>query len=229
MIAHHPPAAIFLDWDGTLVDSYALLESAHNHTRQTLGFPALPEGSFASHFGKPRDLLYNALYPGKFDEAKAEFERFYMANHLNGITILPGVESLLETISRAGITCGVVTNKKAAFIHQEIGHLGWNDYFSAVVGAGDAVEDKPSPAPLLLAIEISGVKTAFSEVWMVGDTENDLICASRAGCKSVLILPPDMQKMVLNLASADFVFKNCQGFQEFLLHSLQKEIKSNNI
>lgn len=223
------PAAIFLDWDGTLVDSYALLESAHNHTRGVLGFPPLPEGAFASYFGKPRDLLYNVLYPGKFDEAKVGFEKFYMANHLNGITVLSGVEDLLAAIADAGIICGVVTNKKASFIHEEITHLKWNDYFSAVVGAGDAAEDKPSPAPLQRAIEISGVKAHASEVFMVGDTENDLLCASRAGCKSVLILPPDMQKAVLDLASADFVFKNCQGFQEFLLHSRKKEIKSNNI
>ncbi|HRQ62224.1 MAG TPA: hypothetical protein PLO23_12085 [Alphaproteobacteria bacterium] len=50
------PAAVFFDWDGTLVDSYGVLEAAHNHTRKALGFDPLPEGAFASYFGKPRDL-----------------------------------------------------------------------------------------------------------------------------------------------------------------------------
>lgn len=223
------PKAIFLDWDGTLVDSYDVLERAHNHTRQTLGFGPLPEGAFAGYFGKPRDLLYNALYPGKFDEAKAEFETFYKANHLEGITILPGVQSLLETISRAGIPCGVVTNKKADFIREEIRHLGWMDFFSAVVGAGDAAADKPSAAPLLRAIELSSTPMPLDSVFMVGDTENDLLCAANAGCRSVLIAPLDAQKAVLDVCPADFIFNNCRKFEEFLLHSFQKEIESRNI
>jgi phosphoglycolate phosphatase len=223
------PSALFLDWDGTLIDSYALLESAHNHTRQTLGFGPLPQGSFAHYFGKPRDLLYNALYPGKFEEAKAEFERYYKANHLSGIRVLPGVQRLLDFALEEGIVCGVVTNKKADFIREEISHLGWDLYFAAVVGAGDAIADKPSPAPLQLAIEISGVTYPKSSIWMVGDTENDLLCASRAGCKSVLIAASHAQAEILKQAPADFTFENCRIFQEFLLQSLKKELKGNNI
>lgn len=223
------PSALFLDWDGTLVDSYAVLESAHNHTRHTLGFDPLPEGAFAHYFGKPRDLLYNALYPGKFEQAKAEFERYYKANHLAGIRVLPGVRQLLDFALEEGIICGVVTNKKADFIREEISHLGWDLYFAAVVGAGDAIADKPSPAPLQLAIEISGINFQKSSIWMVGDTENDLLCSSRAGCTSVLIAAKDAQAAVLKEARADLVFESCRNFQQFLLQSLKKEIKGNDI
>lgn len=224
-----PPQAVFFDWDGTLVDSYEVLESAHNHTREILGFGTLAEGEFASWFGKPRDMLYNALYPGKFDEAKAEFEAFYTEHHLNGIRILPGVESLLEAISGHGIPMGVVTNKKADFIKAEIHHLGWGHYFPTVIGAGMAEADKPSPAPLLLAIRESELKVPAGSIWMVGDTENDLLCASGAGAVSVLVAPPAEQAKVLVHAEADITFKNCVGLQEFLLHSLKKELKGNNI
>lgn len=223
------PSAIFFDWDGTLVDSYTLLEAAHNHTLGLLGFAPLGEGVFASYFGKPRDLLYNALYPGKFDEAKAAFEHYYRSHHLTGIRVLPGVESLLAFLAGQGVICGVVTNKKADFIRAEIIHLGWQDYFSAVVGAGDAAADKPSPAPLQLAIELSGIKAPVYDIFMVGDTENDIICASSAGCKSVLIAPEREQKAVLEHCSPEFSFENCENFEEFLLHSLKKEIKGNNI
>ncbi|MCD8566435.1 MAG: HAD family hydrolase [Alphaproteobacteria bacterium] len=223
------PSALFFDWDGTLVDSYAVLENAHNHTRQSLGFEALAPGEFTHYFGKPRDILYNILYPGKEAEGRAGFEAYYKEHHLNGIRILPGIPQLLAFAAEEGIPCGVVTNKKAAFIHEEITHLGWDLYFSSVIGAGDAIADKPSPAPLLLAIEKAEVPGPKSSIWMLGDTENDLLCASRAGCKSVLIIGKEAQDDVLKQAPADLVFDNCRIFQEFLLHSLKKEIKGNNI
>lgn len=223
------PSALFFDWDGTLVDSYAVLENAHNHTRQSLDLPALAPGEFMHYFGKPRDILYAILYPGKEAEGRAGFEAYYRAHHLDGIRILPGVPQLLEFAAEEGIPCGIVTNKKAAFIHEEISHLGWDLYFSSVVGAGDAIADKPSPAPLLLAIEKAEVLGPKSSIWMLGDTENDLLCASRAGCKSVLVLSKSAQGEVLQQAPADLIFENCHNFQEFLLHSLKKEIKGNNI
>lgn len=223
------PAAVFFDWDGTLVDSYGVLEAAHNHTRKALGFDPLPERAFASYFGKPRDLLYNALYPGKFAEAKAEFETFYRANHLQGIRILPGVPEFLEALDSMGIPMGVVTNKKGDFIREEINHLGWADYFRATVGAGDAGEDKPSPKPLLLAIERAKVLAPARDIWMVGDTENDLLCATGAGCIGILVASADEQKKVLPLAEATYTFKNCGELQEFLLQSRKKEIKGNHI
>ncbi|MCD8520627.1 MAG: HAD-IA family hydrolase [Alphaproteobacteria bacterium] len=223
------PSAIFFDWDGTLVDSYAVLESAHNHTRRTLGFEALGEGEFARYFGQPRDLLYNTLYPGKFDEARTIFEQYYRSHHLEGIRVLPGVEDLLKHLAEVNMPCGVVTNKKADFIREEIRHLGWEAYFKAVVGAGDAVADKPSPAPLQLAIEKSGVKSNVQSILMVGDTENDILCASRTGCKAVLIVPLMEQNAVLKHCSSDFTFKNCEDFKEFLLQYLKKKIKGNDI
>lgn len=210
------PAAVFFDWDGTLVDSYGVLESAHNHTRKALGFEPLPEGAFASYFGKPRDLLYNALYPGKFNEAKAEFEAFYRANHLQGIRILPGVLELLEFLDAGGVPMGVVTNKKVDFINAEIAHLGWADYFKATVGAGDAKADKPSPAPLLLAIERARISATLNDIWMVGDTENDLLCAIGAGCVGVLVASIAEQKKVLPLAKAAYSFENCQELIAFI-------------
>ena len=56
----------------------------------------------------------------------------------------------------AGWPQGVVSNKAGAFLRREVTYLGWNRFFGPVVGAGDAVADKPAPAPLLLALQQDG-------------------------------------------------------------------------
>ena len=56
----------------------------------------------------------------------------------------------------------------------------------AIVGAGDASADKPSPAPIWHALERIGVKPSPA-VWYVGDTGSDMLAAHRAGCLAVLV------------------------------------------
>jgi phosphoglycolate phosphatase len=58
--------------------------------------------------------------------------------------------------------------------------------FGSVVGAGDAAADKPDSAPVALALQSSGV-AAGREVWLVGDTEVDIQCASNSGCIPILL------------------------------------------
>ncbi len=58
-------------------------------------------------------------------------------------------------------------------------------YFQHLVGAGDAALDKPHAAPMLLALEGSGI--ACDEAWYVGDTALDMECARNAGCLGVLL------------------------------------------
>jgi phosphoglycolate phosphatase len=56
---------------------------------------------------------------------------------------------LLKIGADLGIVMGVVSNKKAQFLRQEIEGFGWGGYFKAVVGAGDAPRDKPAADPLI--------------------------------------------------------------------------------
>jgi phosphoglycolate phosphatase len=99
---------------------------------------------------------------------------------------LPGAADALAALKGAGIYLGVVSNKRGDLLRREADHLGWTPHFGRLVGAGDAVRDKPDPAPVAMALRPAGIAPG-REVWFVGDTGIDMACARNAGCIPVLV------------------------------------------
>ncbi|MEZ5813524.1 MAG: HAD family hydrolase [Alphaproteobacteria bacterium] len=212
------PKAVFFDWDGTLVDSFAFLHGAHNHTRAQFGMEPFALEVFEGYFGKPREQLYEDIYGREnIEAAKGHFENYVYAHHMDQLEPICGAQEVLDVFKTLEIPCGVVTNKKRALVEAEIAHYGWQDYFSSVVGAGEAEADKPSSAPLLLGVERAGFDFAFSDIWYVGDTDNDLACANDAGVRSILILDQPKAADLLAKYKVDLHQNNCGEFAGFLL------------
>ncbi len=184
------PRAVFWDWDGTIADSYGFLNDAHNFTLEKLGFAPFKDGEYKAYFGKPRDTLYPAIYKDKCEEAKDVFGGYVLENS-HKIQVLDKSLEALEFFYNNNIEMGIVSNKKAELIASELKHLGWNKYFKVIIGAGDAAADKPSSAPLLLALEQANINDNRQNIWYIGDTENDLACARDAGCKAVFLAGHD--------------------------------------
>lgn len=211
------PKAVFFDWNGTLVDSFRFLHTAHNHVRNILGIEPFTLEVFEGYFGQPREKLYKELYGDHIESAKAHFERFVLENHMKYLQPMPGAVSLLESLHKLAIPCGVVSNKKVDLIHVEIKSFDWERFFVSVVGAGEASVDKPSPAPLLLAIERSRLNLNCAEVWFIGDTDNDLQCAQAAGAISVLIAKRSDYENLSKRFRIDLHAENCDQIRAFLL------------
>ena len=212
------PKAVLFDWDGTLVDSFAFLHAAHNFTREKFGFDPLSLDEWSGYFGQPREKLYADIYGAEnIEEAKKHFEHYVLSNHLEGLKPCAGAGEVLKKLHATGIPCGVVTNKKRALVEKEIENFGWDHYFVSVVGAADAEADKPSPAPIHLALEKAEIQEPFENVWFIGDTENDLAAANAAGCITVLILPAEEAADLLENYKVHLHCKNCTEFYEFLL------------
>ncbi len=180
------PRAVFWDWDGTLADSYGFLNDAHNHTLETLGFDGFKEGEYRQYFGKPREILYPAIYKDKCNDAMEVFQGYVLENS-HKIQVIDGSHEVLEFFHQKNIDMGIVSNKKSSFIVKELDYLGWSKYFKVVIGSGDAKFDKPSGAPLLMALEKSAVSHDLDDIWYVGDTQNDLACAKDVGCHAIFL------------------------------------------
>lgn len=182
------PKAIFFDWDGTLVDSFAALEESHNRVLKSYGETPSNPGWFFPYFGGEREVLYNAIYGAeRAEEARHKFEAIFAANHCDWITLLDGAEEALTFLDELRIPYGVVTNKHPKFVTAEINHFGWADRFVSLVGAREAAKDKPSPDPLFLALERSGLGITPQDILFVGDTASDLSCAKLADAPCVFI------------------------------------------
>ncbi|NCT40882.1 MAG: HAD family hydrolase [Alphaproteobacteria bacterium] len=212
--------AVFWDWDGTLVDSYAFLHKTHNHVREKFSMPAFSVTEFGNYFGKPREVLYRDIYGAdNIDEAKGYFETFVLAHH-DEIQPMVGAARLLGVFADTGLPMGIVTNKKGVLVRKEITNHGWEKFFVCpTVGAGEAAADKPSPAPLLLALEKSGLNIEPSDVLFVGDTENDVLCAHAAGAQIAFIEEDLSKHAIAKEYKASLMFRNCDEFSDYLLQS----------
>ena len=180
------PRAILFDWDNTLVDTWMTIHEALNHVMVAMD---KPPWSLAETRARVRLSLRESFplhFGDRWEEARGIYLERFSAIHLERLTPLPGCAEMLQGLAAQGILLGVVSNKTGALLRREADQLAWARYFGRLVGAGDAVADKPDPAPVRLALEPCGVE-AGAEVWFVGDTGVDIECAGNAGCVSVLL------------------------------------------
>lgn len=210
------PEAIFFDWDGTLVDSYGFLNDAHSHVLKTLGFDPFRRDEFKEYFGKPREILYTTIYKHRSEEAKTLFEK-YVNENTDKLKFMQAADLILELLASRNTKLGVVSNKKGSIVRREIENFGWSPYFSAVVAAGEASADKPSPEPLLKALNMTEISEARKTAWYVGDTEIDMKCAQGAACPAVLLTAGEDMSAIEKEYNPILSLKNCQELYEFLV------------
>lgn len=210
------PKAVFFDWDGTLVDSYGFLNDAHGHVLAKLGFPPFYDGEYREYFGLPREILYPKIYKDKCEEAKTLFEAYVFENS-HRIQSINGAGALLEYLQEQDIFIGVVSNKKNVYIYKEAEHLGWGRFLKVIVGGGDAQSDKPSCEPLKHAIEKAGVAFGAGDIWFVGDTESDLVCAQEFGCLSVFVEGHKDSADLVAKYKPDMTVADCSQMQKILV------------
>ncbi len=129
---------------------------------------------------------FPALFGDDWERAKTAFYDHFAAHHLAGLKSRPRAGEMLAELARRRIYLAVVSNKTGEYLRREAAHLGWADYFGALVGAADSARDKPAVEPVDLALRASGVARG-REVWFVGDDAVDMECARRAGCGAVLL------------------------------------------
>ncbi|MEI8295276.1 MAG: HAD-IA family hydrolase, partial [Alphaproteobacteria bacterium] len=177
------PQAILFDWDNTLVASMNMICNAVNNTLEKLNKHLLSyEQVYQSTHQSPRDTFIE-VFGADAPEAMVIFYEFIHATPMEKrFDPLPGAQVALEKIKQAGIPMGVVSNKQAATLRAEIDFIVWQDYFHTVIGSGDAEADKPSPAPLNLALERMSLK-ASPNIWFIGDSPVDWAAAQQSGCR----------------------------------------------
>ena len=181
-----PPRAIVFDWDNTLVDSWPLIHESYAATHRALDLPQLSMEELRATAHESLRDRFPRLYGARWEEARQVYLQTFLARHLDRLTPLEGVAPALGRLQAAGVYMCLVSNKVGVTLRAEVAHLGWQGYFGAVVGSGDAAADKPDVAPVVMALAAGGLAPT-AETWFVGDSPVDLECAHRSGCLPVLV------------------------------------------
>jgi phosphoglycolate phosphatase-like HAD superfamily hydrolase len=135
-----------------------------------------------------------------------------------GKRVLPGVESLLESlVTRADVRLALLTGNFARAARIKLGHFGLWDFFSC--GAfGDTHVDRN--ALLDVALEAVQAREAISvphaRVYVVGDTPHDVACARAGGARAIAVATGIVSAEELQKSGADVVLPDLSNTRDVL-------------
>lgn len=180
------PKAVIYDWDNTLVDTWPLIQHAIDTTMIAMNKEPWGLEKVRNEVHKSMRESFPEIFGDDWVKAGEIYKTTYRSIHLDKIELLPGAAQLIETLNQAGVLQFVVSNKIGATLRKEAKKIAVAQKFFAVIGATDANADKPSAAPVELALMGSGIDPKKDEVWFIGDTIADIECAYNSGCRPIV-------------------------------------------
>lgn len=177
------PLAVLFDWDNTLVDTQDNIFNAIKHTINSMGYRN-KTADRNSHESRKDYMI--GLFGDQWKKANEIYQQYLDKALLQNITLNPGVEKMLKELKDLNVYLAIVSNKKNTNLRKEVAHFKLDSYFNRIVGSGDTAEDKPSATPLLFALEESTLPINKKNVFFVGDSITDILCAKSANCSPIV-------------------------------------------
>lgn len=209
------PSVIVFDWDNTLVNTWPTIHEALSITLRAMGQEPWTFEETTTRVRRSLRDSFPLMFGDRWIEARDIFYDAFERNHIARLAPIQGAAEMLETLATAGVAMAVLSNKTGRYLRDEADHLGWGSYFSVLVGAGDAIHDKPALPAIELALGSSGCIPGPG-IWIVGDAGIDMEAAHRAGCVPVLLHRADHDSPEFEDWPPEFVFNSCNSLTELV-------------
>jgi phosphoglycolate phosphatase len=171
---------IVFDWDGTVMDSTAVISGSIQAACRDLGL-TVPDDETARHvIGLGLDQALRYAVPDMPEEMRPDLVERYRYHFLAQDTAIPLFAGARETIAGlhdGGYQLGVATGKSRAGLDRALQSTGMKGYFHATRTA-DQTLSKPDPAMLFELMDELAVSAG--RTLMVGDTTHDVQMAHNA-------------------------------------------------
>ena len=178
---------LVFDWDGTLMDSTAIIADSIRGACADLNLP-IPSETAARHIiGLGLQQAISVLQPElplhDYPALTARYrERFLSQDH--ALTMFDGVCDTLPSLHAAGHWLAVATGKNRQGLDRALNQSGLRNWFHATRCAEEAFS-KPHPAMLLELMQVCQVPA--ERTLMIGDTSHDLEMARNANVAAVAV------------------------------------------
>lgn len=170
---------VLFDLDGTLIDSVNLIVECFQLTTETHTGKAMGREEILSLIGKPLRSQLAEMFPTKWEAMLETYRNHQYSRHDEVVKPFEGIIRILNTLKRQDAKLGIVTSKAKKGTSDALKLFGKDaKLFDVIVTFDDVSEHKPSPAPLLHALERLGEVAETS--CYVGDTIYDLQSAKAA-------------------------------------------------
>ena len=200
--------ACIFDLDGTLTDTLDSLEYSVNETMKEIGMQPITREQCRAFVGNGAKVLIEKALQASGDtglahygEAFLAYQRIFDANCTYRVKPYPGVPALLDTLKKAGVKLGVLSNKPDRQAVRVVEDIFGKGIFDAVHGQRDGIPRKPDPAPLIsIADELGAVP---EKVLYVGDSEVDVVTGKAARMDTIAVSWGFRSRETLKEAGAD--------------------------
>ncbi len=178
---------IVFDWDGTLMDSTAMIASSIQRACADLDLP-VPSNERASHvigLGLVDALAYAVPdLPRHLVPQMVERYRHHYLSRDADLVLFTGVREIIVALKDRGHYVAVATGKSRVGLDRALDTCGLRPLFDATRCA-DECRSKPDPQMLWELGDELGVRC--DRMLMIGDTTHDLQMAANAGAQALAV------------------------------------------
>lgn len=180
--------AILFDFDGTLVDTVRLILDSFHHTMRVHGLEPRSDDYWIAGLGTPLRVTFRDFTddPDGVQRMIDTYREWNLSHHDAAIRAYPGALHEVRRLKADGRKLAIVTSKNRHGLERGLGVCGFDGLFDVLVTCDDLEACKPSPEPVLLALERLGVEP--QDAMMVGDSPHDMAAGRDAGAATAACL-----------------------------------------
>jgi HAD superfamily hydrolase (TIGR01509 family) len=205
---------VLLDWDGTLLNSYAADQRAYLAMFRAMGVKWGVD-EIDRHYSPDWYHVYRAAKIPRADWARAD-RLWRTAYRAERPPLLPGARTVVRTLIKT-FRLGLVTSGSRGRVQRQLREFEFTRHFSARVYSEDSSRKKPHPAPLQMALRI--LRAAPEECVYVGDSPQDIEMARRAGVRAIGVLGPFPTAARIRAAEPDLLLRSIRELPRHLRRS----------
>jgi pyrophosphatase PpaX len=178
------PVVLF-DFDGTVIDSGAIIIASMRHATKTVLGRDIPDEELGRAVGGSGLVEQMRLIDAQLvDELVACYREHNEPLHAE-LAECAGMTDVLTELKEEGRKLGVVTAKRRETVKLAFSYLPLEHFFDVVVGSDDTERHKPDPQPLAHALDLLGADRG--DAVYIGDSPFDIRAAKAAGMHSVAV------------------------------------------
>ncbi len=191
---------LIFDLDGTIIDSKKEIEYTFEVAFRNLGMK-LDKEKLTMAIGLPLESVVYSL-TGRYDERVInEIKRVYYGVNRRMIKAFPGMIDIIKNIN---CKKSILTSKKRATAIRDLEYLGIYNFFDIIVGADDVNKNKPNGEGIKKIMKKLGFFD-LNRIYMIGDTEVDILTAKNAGVKSIAVAWGFRSEEILKGYNPDYI------------------------
>ena len=178
---------VIFDWDGTLMDSTAVIAASLQEACKDIGCPVPTREEALFVIGLNMADTFQRVVPDLDEDGRRRLADRYRHHFLareHEAPLFAGVREMLSDLHGQGRRLAVATGKARRGLDRALESTGLRERFEATRCADEGFA-KPHPGMLLMLLEMTGVEPA--RALMVGDTTHDLELAANAGVDAIAV------------------------------------------